>query len=340
MYSRVALSLIPALIAIAFFAPGAEAEETAAVAQAAYRQISLTGFTRSRASLPLVAESTGKVLEVDADIGGSIGEDGIFARLDPTFIRLDLEANRVQQAQFRSRIDYNQRETKRYRKLLGKGSASESRMDELEQTLRDSRHQLAELEVREKTLLQRLERTQVKAPAGWLLTRRTIESGQRVNEGEVLGEVADFSQLLIPFALSPAQYAALSKPQDNLHVRLPDWNLRLKASIYRVYPDFDQETRKIAVELMLEEEPPVQRGGLRVRLTLDLPERTGAVLLPAAAVESSYDEFWVTRQNGERVQVVRLGVHSGENENPGNRLLRVAAPGLKPGDAFRLINKE
>ena len=47
-------------------------------------------------------------------------------------------------------------------------------------------------------------------------------------------------------------------------------------------------------------------------------------------VEQSYDEYWLTRENGERIRVVRLG------SGPGGQSVRVSALGIKPGDKFRL----
>ena len=312
-----------------------QAEELA-VARTAWHEVTLTGFTRARATLPLVAEAGGKVLEVNTDIGGTIDESGVFARIDDTFIRLDLDSNGVQRKQLRSRIDYDEREAGRYRTLVDKGSASRSRLDELEQTLRDNRHRLDELAIEAQVLEERLARTQVTAPAGWRVTGRQIEPGQRVNEGEVLGEVSDFSALLIPVALSPQQFAALQVQRDNLGVQLPDRELTVDARIYRVNPGFDTQTRKISVDLALAEALEDRRGGLRATLTLRLPARSGAVMLPAAAVEESYEEYWVTREDGERLRVVRLGNRSG----PDGTLVQIASPQIRPGDRFRLIRND
>ena len=139
-----------------------------------------------------VAESGGTVLTVTADIGDTIAEPGTFARIDPTFIELDLEANRVQQRQLRSRVEYDSREAARYRELRQKGSTSASSLDQLEQTLRDNRLRLEELAVQERVLEERLTRTHVQAPVGWRVTARAVEPGQRVSQGQVLGESYNF----------------------------------------------------------------------------------------------------------------------------------------------------
>lgn len=301
-------------------------------AQPALRDIVLTGFTRARAHLPLVAESTGKVLDVKADIGDTVGEHGLFARIDPTFIELDLVNNRVQQDQLRTRIDFDRKEAERHNELIKKGRTSHSQLEQLQTTLRENQHRLVALEVQEKILEERLRRTKVIAPVGWHIIARHIEPGQRVNEGETIGEVADFSTLLVPFALSPEQFAVLRQQENSLTVQLPDWQHNAKARLYRVNPDFDDATRKIAVDLALADELPAMRGGLRVQLALAIPEKTGAVTLPPEAVNTSYEEYWLIRENGERVPVVKLG----EDHNSEAVRVRVASPQIRPGDRFRI----
>ena len=103
----------------------------------------------------------------------------------------------------------------------------------------------------------------------------------------------------------------------------------LKASVARVSPAFDPETRKINVELAVTETLSENRGGLRAELTLEMPDPSGAVLIPAAAVAERYEEFWLTRVNGEKIRVLFLG------DGPDNTY-RVRAATLNPGDKFRL----
>jgi multidrug efflux pump subunit AcrA (membrane-fusion protein) len=192
------------------------------------------------------------------------------------------------------------------------------------------------LEVKQRVLEERLRRTRVAAPQGWKVTGRAVEPGQWVKDGEVVGQVADFSVLLVPFALTPEQHAALSTAGNNIRLRLLDLDREIAARIYRTNPGFDPATRKIAVDLALDGDVEPQRGGLRVQLSLALPERTGAVMLPEAAVEESYEEFWVTREAGERVRVMVLGRNRGED---GARV-RISAPEIAPGDRFLLNGRE
>jgi len=326
--------LLSALLGAAW--ADADASPTLVTAEPAVREVILTGFTRARARLPLVAETSGRVDAVARDIGEAIGEDGIFARLDDTFIGLELEEVTVEQERIRTQIAFDQREVKRYTELARRNNASASQLDSLEQTLRDNKKALRVLEVKQKVLQERLVRTRIRAPIDWLVTGRNIEVGQWVREGEKVGDVADFSVLLVPFALTPEQYAALTASDDDIRLRLPDLGQKVAASIYRTNPGFDPDTRKIAVDLEIRSQVSPHRGGLRAQLRLRLPERTGAVLLPAEAVDRSYEEHWVTREDGERVRVMLLGRAAG----PDGERLRVASPDIEPGQRFLLLHKD
>jgi RND family efflux transporter MFP subunit len=322
------------IILLVFSGALAADEGNVVVAKPSYRSVVLTGFTRARASMTLVAENAGRVLEVVADVGDVIDEHGLFARIDPTFIDLDLKANQIQQKQLAGRNSYDRQELARHRSLLDKGSASQSLYDQLQQTLNDNRHRLEELKVQELVLQEKLARTEVRAAPGWRVIQRLVEPGQYVALGTVLGEVADYSTLLLPLALDPAQFAALRKLGASFEVELPDWQPKVSARVYRVNPGFDEQTRKIKLDLVLESGLPERRGGLRARLRLGVPEQTNAVLLPTEALEESYDEYWLTRENGQRLRVVRLG------NGPDAGSVRVSAQGIQPGDRFRLPGQE
>ncbi|MBK1733221.1 efflux RND transporter periplasmic adaptor subunit [Thiococcus pfennigii] len=317
-------------------APPTDDAERLATAEPAEREVVLTGFTRARAELPLVTETQGRVEAVLYDIGDAIGDEGLFARIDTTFIALELEEVLVQQARLRERIALDRREAERYRALARQNSVSASQAEALEQTLSSNRRELQALQIRERTLRERLARARIQAPPGWRVTARAVEPGQWVRVGETLGAVADFTTLLVPFALTPEQHAALERQAEDLVLTLPDLGRTVSASLYRVNPGFDPATRKIPIELALGGDPQPRRGGLRARLALRVPQDDGTVLLPTAAVAGSYEEHWVVRADGERVRVVLLDPADGAARD----LVRVSAPTLRPGQRFRLAGDD
>lgn len=327
------LMLLPCAAASADATDGGMPPDSVVV-RPAMRTIELTGFTRARTRLPLVAEKAGRVEMVAADIGETIGPEGTFARIDATFIRLELDEIQLRREQLASQIDYDEREVQRYRRLAKQNNAAVSQLDALEQTLRNNRHELSQLGIQQQVLEERLRRTRIPAPPGWRITARTIEPGQWVAAGERVGEAADFATLVVPFALTPEQHAALTSLSTNggLELRLPDLERAVPASIHRDNPGFDPQTRKLAVELKLDEAVDLRRAGLRALLSLPLPERSGAVLLPESAVRDSYEEHWVHPVDRDPVRVLVLG----REERPAGTWLRVSSADLKAGDRVRL----
>jgi multidrug efflux pump subunit AcrA (membrane-fusion protein) len=131
--------------------------------------------------------------------------------------------------------------------------------------------------------------------------------------------------------MSPAEYSALKKLNNKVELVFPDLDekpLAVEASLERISPAFDPETRKINLELTISGNLPEKRGGLRTELSLEIPDPSGAVLVPSSAVAERYEEFWLTRVNGDRVRVLFLG------DGPDNTY-RVRSPELRPGDRLK-----
>jgi RND family efflux transporter MFP subunit len=311
-------------------APAASPETFKALASE--RTVSFTGYTRARTTMELVSENAGRVQEVMADVGDRIGAKGVFARLDSTFTWLDLENNRVEQKKLVETIEYYGTEADRYRSLVGSQSAAQSKLDELEHQLAVARHELEALKITERVLKEKLSRFRVKAPAGWTVTRRSIETGEWVAAGQAVGQAGDFTTLIVPFALAPDEYERLESEAGNLSLTLPDKGLTVPAKIHRTDPGFDPETRKTRVELAFAktDELKDKRGGIRAVLELEVPEDSGAVLVPASAVKELYEENTLTRPDGGRVGVVVLG----PGPNGHKDWLRVTSPEIEPGDEF------
>ncbi len=303
-----------------------------ATAQPSTRSVTLVGFTRAGAVMTLVSELAGKVLEVRADVGDVISRTGVYAVLDDTFTRLDLEKVLVEQARLRSNIAYFTKETRRYQELVTRDSAAQAQLDELQLQLEEARHQLDALQVEQERLEEQRARFVINAPPGWTVMERRIEPGEWVNVGEPLGELGDFRTLVVPFALTPEEYEWLMNQRGPIALTMPDATEppgQVTASVGRISPGFNPETRKIHVELEIPAQDAVRRGGRRVTLAMRIPDARDTVLLPPETLQRRYDEYWATREDGEEFKVVLLG------EGP-DGLVRVTAPNVRAGDRFRL----
>ena len=308
--------------------PAARSTDTF-VAQSAARRSALTGFTRARSSMTLVTEESGRVESVAADVGDTLGGDGVFARLDTTFIRLDLATNRTDQQRLKSDLDYNRKELERYEALVKTKTAAQSTLDSNVRAHQAALQQLRAKQVEERVLVERLKRFTLTGPAGWKVVTRYIEPGEWITTGEKVAELGRFDVLLVPFALSSQEYKALKEMGDNVELRLTDMDKTVTAKVARVSPGFDEETRKINVDLEITQGDFEFRGGLRTELVIDLPDPGGAVVVPKSALVKAYEEYFLLTPDGERVRVVLLG-----SADKGMR--RVTGEDVRPGDSFLL----
>ena len=291
------------------------------------RTVLLTGFTRARTSMIVSSEVSGICLSVNGDVGDEVADDGRFVVIDATFIKLDIENNKISQKQIESRIAYLQKDVNRYQLLYKKQSMAEAKLDTLQEELAQSEFQLQSLQNKEEVLLERLKRHTVFAPAGWKVINRYVEPGTLVTVGQALAEVADYQVLTVPLALTHTEYKQLLSYESPFPVYLPEEKKEIMAEIYRVSPAFDPGTRKINVELSLISPFVGQMGGVRVEVSLSIPENK-SFFVPAAAVQKRYDEYWLTRESGESVSVIIL-------ENKGE-FVRITSPAIQPGERFVL----
>ena len=301
-------------------------------AEPAVHVVTLTGFTRARATMEVVSEVAGRCLSVSADVGQTIGPDGVFAKLDDVFVRLDMDSNQVEQKRLKSRVAYLQKEVERRVVLVRRKSEPQSKLDALQQDLDQARQQLKALTVQAKVLAERSRRFTIKAPAGWIVTERAVEPGEWVGEGVLLAKLGDYGTLVVPLALTPDEYRALLNLPQPVTLAAPAESKKVKASIYRVSPAFDPKTRKLNLDLAVKNGLSQMRGGIRLELSLPLHDPSGAILVPPGALTERYQEHWLTKKGGSQVKVVRLG--------PGPKgMVRVAGRGVKAGMMFKTRGK-
>jgi RND family efflux transporter MFP subunit len=300
--------------------------------KAAMREVVLTGYTRARYEMDIVSEEAGRCVKVTTDVGDTVGKDGVFAVLDTTFIDLSIKKNLVDQKKMKNQLAYWAKDVIRYEDLVGRNAAAQSKLDEYRHKRDQVRFQLETMKVEERNLKERRERFTIRVPTGWKIMERRVEPGEWVAVGHNLGKAGDFRTLLVPFSLAPLEYKWLREHKNPIPLFLPDEGesgIEVQAVVERISPDFDPQTRKTGVDLAIREGLSERRGGIRAQLNLMLPDPSGAVLVPRSAMERRYEEFWLTRPNGEHVNVVFLG------EGPGDTH-RVRSPKVKPGDQFRL----
>jgi len=295
-----------------------------------FQTITISGFTRARRSMPIASEIPGKVTHIYADIGQAIPNDGIFACLDDTFIKLDIASTQNSIAQHGIDLKFLSKQVSRHQKLVKTNSAALSLLDDLTRQKGNSYRAIKNEKIRKQKQQETKNRHCIKAPKNWKITQRNIEPGQWITEGVTIAQASDYSQLLIPITLTAEELTALQN-QDKLSVYLPEYQQEIPVNIERISPEFDQQSHKILVDLLIKDTSKYQRGGIRTELSLNVSDKLNNFLIPKDALDARFEEVWLTRKNGERIRVMLQG-YADKNT------AKISSAEIKTGDQFKRQN--
>jgi len=297
--------------------------------QPALQPTTLTGFTRARHSLPIASEISGKVTHIYADIGQAIPENGIFSCLDKTFIKLDIASTENSIAQHSVDLKYLSKQVARHKKLVKTNSAAISLLDDLMRQKDNAYRAIQQEKINKQKQLETKSRHCIKAPKNWKLTQRNIEVGQWITAESAIAQADDYSQLLIPLTLTTQELRSLEKKQNKLTIYLPEYQQELAASIERISPAFDEKSHKIRVDLLITDTEKYNRGGIRVELKLELPDKLNTFYIPVKALDERFEEVWLTRKNGQKIRVMLL-------DYIGDDRAKISSSMIKMSDQFKL----
>lgn len=287
------------------------------VTAAAEKEVTLMGYTREHKAMNVFSEVPGKILRVNYDVGDAVGA-APFVELDTTFVDLDIATTEksigrldVALKQAESRVAYLDKEFWRIDTLYKGDRATEVRRDAAAQDLeqarleRDSMElQLRELKTRLEELRERKLRHLIEVPRGWVVTGRAVESGEVIQVGVPLGRASDFRKLVVPLSVGFDELEAIRALPRRFGAELE--GEPVKAMVNWINPEFDEKTRKRAIEILITEYGGPGAGGLR--FTLPLRVRTEGILVPKAAIIERYENPRVrVKSTGEVVKVIVTG---------------------------------
>lgn len=297
-------------------------------AQPAFREARIIGFTRAAAEISIISEVSGRCLELTADVGEVLPKNGVFARLDDTFVKLEIETNENRQEALESRTAYLKRELERSQTLNRSAALSASELDQIQEEYDQAMLDLQALQTEAAILKERLKRHQVIVQPNWRIISRDVEPGQWVGAGTPIGRAADFTKLLVPVSLTYQEYSAL-RTLPSIPVKLTDLDQTIPAKLVKVSPGFDPETRKIQAELELSSGLSERRGGLRAEVDVPTEAEPHTFIVDSAAISERYNTFWLKRQDGEEVEISVL-------ERKADGMARVRSRNITAGDSFSL----
>lgn len=317
----------------------------------AFRPVTLRGYTRAETTTTIAAEVAGQVTAVNYDIGELIGTTALL-NIDDTFITLDLAnnavalaSNEVAQQQAQLRLDWLEKEFQRRAQLIQQQRISQVAFEEIAQQRDQAKLELEQqqlhqqqLQVQRQVLNQQLQRHTPTAPAGWQVSQRYVEPGDLVQVGKPLLQVGNYQQLLIPLAVTPEELAAIRRTADSiakLAGRVVTYHLAT------ISPAFDETTRKINIEIAVDNYNGEKRGGLSFELAIKLAD--SGLIVPLAAVRNRYQHPQVQPINSQQpvtIEIIDYITGNAETTASAGELVHIQATDKLPVGTLLKANGE
>ncbi|MEX6506879.1 efflux RND transporter periplasmic adaptor subunit [Jiella sp. M17.18] len=310
------------------------------------RTIALTGEVVARYSSTLSFKTSGRVTEVDADVGDHVEPGTVLAKIDPTQQQADVAAAKAAVGSANAQLSQAQSAFDRQKQLLAKGFTTRSEYDQAEKALSAAQSAVDTANADLTTARTNLADTVLKADAAGVITSRSVDPGQVVSAAQAAFGFAQSGAKDAVFQIQEQLLIGSKKPAAIDVALVSDPSVTAVGHIREVSPLIDTSTGTVQVKLALDDPPPQMTLGSAV-VGRDPDATTGkAIFLPwtALMVKDGKPAVWVVGEDGKAVltpitveayQSDRILVQSGLKE--GDRVVTAGSQLVRPGEKPKLV---
>jgi RND family efflux transporter MFP subunit len=320
------LSLLSVLLLLAACSDGPEALDEVQSASAATLISTATADRRTverteRAvgrietlSSPMVAaEVAGRVLEFRADVGDSVEEGDLLARIDPEPFELGLERARAHVSRLGARAAQLELELRRTERMVEREYASQAQFDIARAELDTAREELSAGRVAVRDAERRLRHTRIEAPVTGVVDARLVSEGGYVGVGDPAFRLTPTGRyrVRLPFPERVAERLAVGQRVRLWTVSEADANVL--GELTRLRPEIDGAAQAIFA-LAEFDNPGGWRSGMTVHAAVILETRENAVTVPQLSVVDRPGRrvVYVIEDGVARERVVEIGVRTAD----------------------------
>lgn len=230
------------------------------------------------------SEASGRIVAVHVDAGDRVEQGAVLLRLDVGRTASAVQAAQAAVAQSEARFQQAERELARTKRLVATGGLAEQRLDDARDAVRMSRAAREAAKAEAKLARRGLTEAVVRAPFAGTVVERTAEMGEWASPGSPLLVLADTSRLKAQVLLDPrealdvevgsrATVSAFARPDETFAGR-----------VLRVGDVIDPRTRRLPVEIEIDDPGNRLRPGLVARFTVETGPPRDVLRVPAEGV--------------------------------------------------------
>ncbi len=308
-----------------------------------------TGTLQAAASFELASRVSGRLLELDVDLGDLVSRGQVVGRLDDEEYRLEVARAAAELAvaeagvvEAESALAARARDLERIERLRGQGVASES---ELDRALSDHQAQAARVAMAAAQVSQRraalnsakLRLSYTEIRADWqggdrqrVIAERLVDAGTLLAANTPVFTVVGIDQLVAVAHVPERDYPRLAVGQEVVVIADAVEGRDFAGTLARLAPVIRESSRQARLEVAVANPEQILKPGMFVRLEIELARREQAILVPRTALVERSGKYAVyladPREGVARYQEVELGLRERE-------WVEIVSPPLEPGQA-------
>jgi RND family efflux transporter MFP subunit len=306
---------------------------------------------RARVESKLGFRVSGKLLERRVEVGQSVKQGQLLARLDASDFMLQAQASQAQLQAAATERDLARADFARFEDLYQKNFISKAELDRRRSQWDAAQARWDQAQANLSLQTRQTAYAELRAPAAGVITAVEAEPGQVVTSGQSIFRLALTGQ--------QDKEVVIQVPEDQVQLlrqvktaEISFWAIPGKtfaASLREVAPSADPATRSYSIKYTLAQQTTDIKLGMSANAALALPATSSLLRLPLTAlVEKEGKTFvWVVDEKTSRVQEnpVQVAGPSGveiliaAGLQPGQRVVTAGAHLLQPGLKVKLLDK-
>jgi RND family efflux transporter MFP subunit len=270
--------------------------------------VELTGTLAATASVQLGFDVPGRIEKLMVKRGQQVKKGAAIARLDDSMASAQYAQAKAAVSGAKAQLAAGEAALGRLEKLKAAGGISEQQWDDAVAAVTAGRAGVEQAEAATRLAKTHLDNHVLKAPIAGLVSNGPDNAGMMVGAGMPLFLIEDVTTLQVK-ATAP-ETASWIAEGDEASLLLPGGET-VAAQVVRVIPSLDMATRRVPVEIVVENPPSTLRANAFARVKVTGAAEVDAYEIPAAALVARPD-FCVYVQEGEALRRVPAEVLSRE----------------------------
>ncbi len=330
--------------------------------QSISRIIRSYGNIRAQDNVRVTPQVSERVVSIHADLGDTVSEGQLLARLRDVTFRDQVERDEAQLEQAFSSFRRDSVEYQRARTLRERDLISEAELQNARVTYQNSLSNISSARAALTQSRESLSNTEVRSPVRGVVTRRNISPGDLANTGSSMFELANLVGYEMRVFL-PLADRRMTRTGQTVNIRLTgEREASARGTVSRISPELDPVTGLAEVVISLTSTSvPILPGSL-AEASITVETRDSTIVIPRSALvenvqtlldpESNtirlvrtYNAFTVVGDSAAELRQLELGLEQGDRIeilsglNAGERLIVTGQGGLEDGTAVRVSGR-